>query len=92
MTVLVVPAYPVGFFFRHVVFPGSHLAGFKQTLTSFSLFSWIAAARLLYCFDFEQVAGKEIDTLNINVGEHRWAPFEVKITARSEAHRKLIER
>ncbi|KAF9729672.1 cytochrome p450 [Paraphaeosphaeria minitans] len=53
---------------------------------------WVAAARLLYCFDFEQVAGKEIDTLNMNVAEHRRAPFEVKITARSEAHRKLVER
>ncbi|OAF99946.1 cytochrome P450 [Paraphaeosphaeria sporulosa] len=53
---------------------------------------WIAAARLLYCFNFEQVAGKEIDTLNMNVAEHRWAPFDVKITARSEAHRRLLER
>ena len=53
---------------------------------------WIAAARLLYCFDFEQVPGREIDTLNMNVAEHRWAPFEVKMTVRSESHRQLIER
>lgn len=52
---------------------------------------WIAAARLLYCFDFAQVGGKDIDTLNMNVAEHRWAPFEVKMTVRSESHKQLIE-
>jgi len=30
--------------------------------------------------------------MNINVGEHRWAPFDVKITVRSQKHRELIER
>lgn len=53
---------------------------------------WIAAARLLYCFDFEEVEGRRIDTMNMNVAEHRWAPFEVRIRVRSEKHRELIER
>lgn len=52
---------------------------------------WIAAARLLYCFDFEEVEGKAIDTINMNVAEHRWAPFEARIKIRSEAHRKLVD-
>jgi hypothetical protein len=46
----------------------------------------------LYCFDFEKDPDNKIDTLNLNVAEHRWAPFEVKIKVRSEAHRRLIER
>ena len=53
---------------------------------------WIVVARLLYCFDFEQVKGKEIDSFKVDWGEHRWAPFEVKIKPRSEAHKHLIER
>ncbi|KAF1998526.1 cytochrome P450 [Amniculicola lignicola CBS 123094] len=53
---------------------------------------WIAVARLLYCFQFEEVKGKSIDTMNMNVGEHRWAPFDVKIRVRSERHRALVER
>lgn len=53
---------------------------------------WIGAARLLYCFDFEQVEGQEIDTLNMNTSEHRRAPFKVKIKVRSPKHRELIER
>ena len=48
--------------------------------------------RLLYCFDFEQDSAKPIDTMNLAVGEHRWAPFEVRIKVRSEKHRELIER
>ncbi|KAF2258227.1 cytochrome P450 [Lojkania enalia] len=52
---------------------------------------WLAAARLLYCFDFEENPDKPIDTMNLQVGEHRWAPFEVKIKVRSEKHRDLIE-
>ncbi|KAF2117171.1 cytochrome P450 [Lophiotrema nucula] len=53
---------------------------------------WIAAARLLYCFDFSENPNKKIDTMNLAVGEHRWAPFEVKLKVRSEKHRELIER
>ena len=53
---------------------------------------WIAAARLLYCFEFAENPDNEIDTLNLAVGEHRWAPFEVKLKVRSEKHRELIER
>jgi hypothetical protein len=34
----------------------------------------------------------KVDTLNMNIAEHRWAPFEVSIKVRSEKHRELIER
>jgi hypothetical protein len=30
--------------------------------------------------------------MNINPGEHRWAPFEVEIKVRSEQHRELIQK
>jgi hypothetical protein len=53
---------------------------------------WIAVARLLYCFDFEEDPGHRIDTLNLNVAEYRWAPFKVNIIVRSEKHRELIFR
>jgi hypothetical protein len=53
---------------------------------------WIATARLLYCFDFIENPSNKIDTLNMNVAEHRVAPFEVNIKVRSEKHRELIER
>ncbi|KAF2472380.1 cytochrome P450 [Lindgomyces ingoldianus] len=53
---------------------------------------WIAAARLLYCFNFAENPEHKIDTMNLNVGEHRFAPFEVNITVRSERHKELIER
>ncbi|KAH7127211.1 cytochrome P450 [Dendryphion nanum] len=53
---------------------------------------WIAAARLLYCFDFLENPDKKIDTMDLNAAEHRWAPFEVKIVPRSEGHRELIRR
>jgi hypothetical protein len=52
---------------------------------------WIAAARLLYCFDFKDTSEKGIDTLNLNVAEHRHAPFDVQITVRSRAHEELIK-
>lgn len=54
---------------------------------------WIAAARLLHCFDFEEVgSGREIDTLGMNVAEHRWAPFDVRIKIRDGRYRELVER
>lgn len=53
---------------------------------------WIAIARLLYCFDFEEDPAHKIDTMNLDVAENRWAPFHVKITVRSNAHVELIER
>lgn len=53
---------------------------------------WIAIARLLYCFDFEEDPDHKIDTMNLDVAEHRWAPFQVKIKVRSERHRNLILR
>ncbi|KAF2192959.1 cytochrome P450 [Zopfia rhizophila CBS 207.26] len=53
---------------------------------------WIAAVRMLYCFDFEENPEEKIDTMNIPAGEFRWAPFDVKIRIRSEKHRELVER
>ncbi|KAH0846045.1 hypothetical protein FOPE_11433 [Fonsecaea pedrosoi] len=53
---------------------------------------WIVVARLLYCFDFEAVPGKPIDSFQVNWGEHRFAPFDVSIRVRSPQHAALIER
>ncbi|KAK4938229.1 hypothetical protein LTR10_021302 [Elasticomyces elasticus] len=53
---------------------------------------WIVLARLLYCFDFESVPGKPIDSFNVNWGEYRFAPFDVNIKVRSPQHAALIER
>ncbi|KAF5487264.1 Cytochrome P450 monooxygenase patI [Colletotrichum siamense] len=43
---------------------------------------WIAAARLLYCFDFEQIPGQSIDTMAIPQITKNKAPFSVKVSAR----------
>jgi hypothetical protein len=51
---------------------------------------WIAIARLLYCFDFEAVPGKPIDTMTIPQITKNQAPFHVKIKVRSAAHAALI--
>lgn len=53
---------------------------------------WIATARLLYCFDFEEDKENRIDTLNMPVGEVQRAPFEVKIRVRSDNHEELVRR
>lgn len=53
---------------------------------------WIAIARLLYCFDFEEVPGKPIDTMTIPQLTKHTAPFEVKVTPRSPKHDELIRR
>lgn len=53
---------------------------------------WIAVARLLYCFDFEQVLGKPIDTMTIPQITKNAAPFEVKVSPRSPAHAELVLR
>ena len=53
---------------------------------------WLVVARLLYCFDFEEVDGRPIDSFTTDWGEHRFAPFAVRIRPRSQAHRELIER
>ncbi|KAF4620163.1 hypothetical protein G7Y89_g14658 [Cudoniella acicularis] len=53
---------------------------------------WIAVARLMYCFDFEPVEGKPIDTIHSNWLEYRHAPIAVTIKVRSPAHAALIER
>lgn len=53
---------------------------------------WIAIARLLYCFDFEQIPGQEIDTMTIpQITKHK-APFAVKVKVRSQQHADLIRR
>ncbi|EXJ73906.1 uncharacterized protein A1O5_02200 [Cladophialophora psammophila CBS 110553] len=53
---------------------------------------WIAIARLLYCFDFTQVPEKPIDTMTIPQLTKHTAPFDVKVSLRSEAHAALIRR
>ncbi|OCL06946.1 cytochrome P450 [Glonium stellatum] len=53
---------------------------------------WIAVSRLIFCFNFEQIPGQNINTFNSNWSEYRTAPFPVKITVRSPAHAALIER
>ena len=53
---------------------------------------WIAIARLLYCFNFEQVPDKPIDTMTIPQITKHTAPFDVKVSPRSLQHVALIER
>ncbi|TVY54163.1 Cytochrome P450 monooxygenase patI [Lachnellula cervina] len=53
---------------------------------------WIAAARLLYCFDFIEDKANPIDTMNIPQVTKNKAPFPVIIKVRSSAHAALIER
>lgn len=53
---------------------------------------WIAIARLIYCFDFEQIPGQEIDTMTIPQITKHAAPFAVKVTVRSKAHADLIRK
>ncbi|KAF8855770.1 cytochrome P450 [Acephala macrosclerotiorum] len=53
---------------------------------------WIALARLLYCFDFNELPGQPIKSLEANWLEHRWAPFPVEIKVRSPAHAALVDR
>lgn len=53
---------------------------------------WIAAARLLYCFDFIEDAANPIDTMTIPQISKGKAPFAVGVKPRSAAHAALIER
>ena len=53
---------------------------------------WITIARLIYCFDFTEIEGKPIDTITIPQITKNTAPFDVKVTGRSEAHAALIRR
>ncbi|OQV00569.1 hypothetical protein CLAIMM_06049 [Cladophialophora immunda] len=53
---------------------------------------WIAIARLLYCFDFAEMPGKPIDTMTIPQLTKHSAPFDVKVSVRSDAHAALIKR
>ncbi|KAF7552114.1 hypothetical protein G7Z17_g4523 [Cylindrodendrum hubeiense] len=52
---------------------------------------WIAAACLLYCFDFEEDTENPIDTLNTIWDSVEKPPFAVKIKPRSQAHAELIK-
>lgn len=53
---------------------------------------WIAIARLLYCFDFEQDPVNPIDTMTIPQFTGGKKPFDVRIKVRSPEHASLIER
>ncbi|KAK5206130.1 hypothetical protein LTR41_007999 [Exophiala xenobiotica] len=53
---------------------------------------WIAIARLLYCFDFEQDPAHPIDTMTIPQFTSGKKPYDVKIKVRSPEHAALIER
>lgn len=53
---------------------------------------WIAIARLLYCFDFEEVPEQPIDTMAIPLLTGNKAPFSLKVKPRSETHADLIRR
>jgi hypothetical protein len=53
---------------------------------------WIAIARLLYCFDFTEVPSRPINTMAIPQLTKHTAPFDVKVSVRSEAHAALIRR
>ncbi|KPM39839.1 hypothetical protein AK830_g6731 [Neonectria ditissima] len=52
---------------------------------------WIAAACLLYCFEFEEDPEHPIDTLNTVWDSVDKPPFAVKIKPRSQAHIDLIK-
>ncbi|EGU76683.1 hypothetical protein FOXB_12806 [Fusarium oxysporum f. sp. conglutinans Fo5176] len=53
---------------------------------------WIATARLLYCFDFEQIPGTPIDTFNTIWESHTEPAFPINIKPRSQKHVLLIDR
>ncbi|PVH78054.1 cytochrome P450 [Cadophora sp. DSE1049] len=53
---------------------------------------WIAAARLLYCFDFVEDKTQPIDTFSIPQLTKNQPQFHVDIKVRSPAHAALIER
>jgi hypothetical protein len=53
---------------------------------------FIAFSRLLYCFDFAEVPGAPIDDERIDPFAHSVAPFQIKITPRSDEHVQLIIR
>lgn len=53
---------------------------------------FIAFSRLLYCFDFAEVPGAPIDDERIDPLAHSAAPFQIKITPRSDEHVRLILR
>ena len=52
----------------------------------------IAAARILYCFDFEEFSDNAIDTMAIPQLTKNSAPFKAKVKCRSEAHAVLIRK
>ncbi|KXH53334.1 hypothetical protein CSIM01_11854 [Colletotrichum simmondsii] len=52
---------------------------------------WIAIARLLYCFDFEELPGRPIDTMRIPQITKHTAPFDVKLRGTKGAEAQLGE-
>ncbi|KIW43529.1 uncharacterized protein PV06_04623 [Exophiala oligosperma] len=53
---------------------------------------WMFLSRMLYCFNFEPVPGKEIEVEKVVWPAIDYPPFAVKIVPRSPAHRALIEK
>ncbi|KAH7303794.1 putative cytochrome P450 [Stachybotrys elegans] len=53
---------------------------------------WIAAARLLYCFDFSEKVNQTIDTMKLPMGVGVDEPFPLDVKVRSAAHAALIQR
>ncbi|KAH8170103.1 cytochrome p450 domain-containing protein [Sarocladium implicatum] len=53
---------------------------------------WIAAARLLYCFDFHEKLGQPIDTMRMPITSSPDGPFALDVKVRSPAHAALIQR
>jgi hypothetical protein len=53
---------------------------------------FLAVARLVYCFDFEENPACPLDVSKPFVDDNTNGPFKVKIRPRSAAHVELIRR
>ena len=53
---------------------------------------FIAVARLVYCFDFEENPAHPLDVSESFIDNNSTGPFRVKIRPRSAAHVELIKR
>ncbi len=53
---------------------------------------FIAAARLVYSFDFEEDPAYPLDVSKPFIDDSAWGPFKVRIKVRSSAHAELIRR
>jgi hypothetical protein len=51
---------------------------------------WKATARILYCFDFEEIPGEPIDSMTILQLPRNRAPFSVSVAVRSPEHASLV--